>query len=121
MKNYAEGGMTPAELAAMRLNKGKTTEQLLEEDKKRTIKRKMDAMGPTPPADVGATRPGVSKSLEDMNMDRDTDAGYEYATKMPAMKKGGKVKKYAKGGSVSSASKRADGCATKGKTKGRMI
>jgi hypothetical protein len=30
-------------------------------------------------------------------------------------------KKYAKGGSVSSASKRADGCATKGKTKGRMI
>ena len=33
-------------------------------------------------------------------------------TGMPAMKKGG---------SVSSASKRADGCATKGKTKGRMI
>ena len=33
----------------------------------------------------------------------------------------GKVKKMAKGGSVSSASKRADGCATKGKTKGRII
>ncbi len=31
------------------------------------------------------------------------------------------AKKYAKGGSVSSASKRADGCATKCKTKGRMI
>jgi hypothetical protein len=30
-------------------------------------------------------------------------------------------KKYAKGGSVGSASKRADGCATKGKTKGRII
>jgi hypothetical protein len=30
-------------------------------------------------------------------------------------------KSYAKGGSVSSASKRADGCATKGKTKGRMV
>lgn len=29
--------------------------------------------------------------------------------------------KFAKGGSVSSASKRADGCATKGKTKGTMI
>jgi hypothetical protein len=28
---------------------------------------------------------------------------------------------YAKGGSVSSASKRADGCATKGKTKGTMV
>ena len=31
------------------------------------------------------------------------------------------VKGYKKGGSVSSASKRADGCATKGKTKGRII
>lgn len=31
------------------------------------------------------------------------------------------AKKMAKGGSVSSASKRADGCATKGKTKGRMV
>jgi len=29
--------------------------------------------------------------------------------------------KYAKGGKVSSASKRADGCATKGKTKGRFV
>jgi hypothetical protein len=37
------------------------------------------------------------------------DAGY---------KKGGKVKKMAKGGSASS---RADGCASKGKTKGRFV
>jgi hypothetical protein len=37
------------------------------------------------------------------------------------MKKGGKVKAMAKGGSVSSASNRADGCASKGKTKGRMV
>jgi hypothetical protein len=29
--------------------------------------------------------------------------------------------KYAKGGKVSSASSRADGCATKGKTKGRFV
>jgi hypothetical protein len=35
-------------------------------------------------------------------------------------KHGGSTKKYASGGSVSSASKRADGCATKGKTKGKM-
>jgi hypothetical protein len=35
------------------------------------------------------------------------------------MKKGGKVKCMSKGGST--ASKRADGCATKGKTKGRII
>lgn len=36
-------------------------------------------------------------------------------------KSGGTMKSYAAGGSVSSASKRADGCATKGKTKGRFV
>lgn len=44
----------------------------------------------------------------------------------PNFKKGGKVKpkpvkKYASGGMVGSASKRADGCAKKGKTKGRIL
>lgn len=34
---------------------------------------------------------------------------------------GGSIKKMAKGGSVSSASKRADGCATKGKTRGKFV
>lgn len=38
-----------------------------------------------------------------------------------AMRKGGKVKKYKSGGTVSSASKRADGIAVKGKTKGRFV
>jgi hypothetical protein len=37
-----------------------------------------------------------------------------------AMKRGGKVKKMASGGSVSSASKRADGIASRGKTRGKM-
>ena len=37
------------------------------------------------------------------------------------MKAGGSVKAYKSGGSVSSASKRADGIAVKGKTKGRMV
>ena len=41
------------------------------------------------------------------------------AEEAPTMRKGGKVKKMAKGGST--ASKRADGCATKGKTKGRFV
>jgi len=36
-------------------------------------------------------------------------------------KRGGKVKKMASGGKVSSASSRADGCCTKGKTKGTMV
>lgn len=43
------------------------------------------------------------------------------ALRAAGMKKGGAVKKMAKGGSTSSASKRADGCAVKGKTKGRFV
>lgn len=39
----------------------------------------------------------------------------------PGMKKGGCVKKMSSGGKVGSASKRADGIATKGKTKGRIV
>ena len=47
--------------------------------------------------------------------------------RVPGMKKGGSVKNktssktYKSGGSVSSASKRADGCAVKGKTRGKMV
>jgi uncharacterized membrane protein YebE (DUF533 family) len=48
----------------------------------------------------------------------DFDAKRRAASGM-TMKKGGKVKKMASGGST--ASKRADGCATKGKTKGRFV
>jgi hypothetical protein len=36
-------------------------------------------------------------------------------------KKGGKIPAFKKGGMVGSASRRADGCATKGKTRGRMM
>jgi hypothetical protein len=37
------------------------------------------------------------------------------------MKKGGETKKMASGGMASSASKRADGIAVKGKTRGKMV
>ena len=53
--------------------------------------------------------------MEEVMMAEEAPAG------APMMRKGGKVKKMAKGGSVSSASKRGDGCATKGKTKGRFV
>ena len=41
------------------------------------------------------------------------------AMKKKGYRNGGKVKKMARGGS--SASRRADGCAVKGKTKGRVV
>jgi hypothetical protein len=50
----------------------------------------------------------------------DSTEEFDAANPMPEMMKRPIVKK-AKGGSVTSASKRADGCAVKGKTKGRMI
>jgi hypothetical protein len=56
-------------------------------------------MPPAPPAGGGAPMPPAG----------------------PGMKKGGKVKKMAKGGSTGSASKRADGCAQRGKTKGKFV
>ena len=40
---------------------------------------------------------------------------------MGETKEGKKIVKKAKGGSVSSASKRADGCAVKGKTRGKFV
>jgi hypothetical protein len=115
MKHYQRGGatppadMTPAELASFRLNKGKSFNELLKEDKARTIKKKMDAMPPMTLPEPGASRPDVSMSEESRKMIDDTNAGYEYTKKRP----------FKAGGSVS-ASKRADGCAVRGKTKGMM-
>jgi len=43
------------------------------------------------------------------------------AREVDGMRSGGRVKKYSGGGSTSSASKRADGCATKGKTRGKFV
>jgi len=52
--------------------------------------------------------------------DKVKKAAVDASIKTPGMKRGGAVKKYAKGGSVGSASKRADGCAQRGKTRGKM-
>ena len=69
-------------------------------------------------ADFNAKRNAASgmrarPMVEEVMMAEEAPAG------APMMRKGGKVKKMAKGGST--ASKRGDGCATKGKTKGRFI
>jgi len=98
--------MTPAELAAFRLNKGKTTEQLLKEMKDKQMKKKVEGVPLS--TEVGATPAGTSTSAEDQMMRQETDAGYELTKRRP----------FKKGGSV--ASKRADGCAVRGKTKGMM-
>jgi hypothetical protein len=109
----ADTQMTPAELAAFRLNKGKTTPELLKEAKDKDIKKKMEGMKML--TDVGETSAGTSMSEESKAQIDATNKGYDYATKNK--RKGGAVK-MAKGGSASS---RADGCAVKGKTRGKFV
>jgi len=50
-----------------------------------------------------------------------TQAKVNRMLKPEEKKKGGKISSYKSGGMVSSASKRADGCAVKGKTRGRIV
>ena len=69
-----------------------------------------NGMGGIIPQLIYNARQDDKKAKKDAAVDTGSDTG---------MKRGGKVKKMAKGGST--ASKRADGCATKGKTKGRFV
>jgi hypothetical protein len=59
-------------------------------------------------------------SLAERNKMKSDRAPTDYRAVKDRFKRGGAVKGYASGGSVSSASKRADGIATKGKTKCKM-
>ncbi len=61
------------------------------------------------------------KSAKGAESDLDRELESQMKRETRGMKKGGKAKSYAKGGSISSASTRADGCAQRGKTKGRMV
>lgn len=77
-----------------------------------------DILGAISPAYGLATKRGIGRILEEDEEEKRARARGEQP--MPVVrKKGGKIKKMAKGGST--ASKRADGCATKGKTKGRFV
>lgn len=78
--------------------------------KKKAAQAKKDAKDPVMNARPGADK---AKSKSKYETDEAMDSSFGY-------KKGGVVKKFAKGGSVSSASSRADGCAIRGKTKGMI-
>lgn len=77
---------------------------------------------------MSGTDDGISRQwLEDNPDYKPTRGGSKLSGTLARKKaadeaaKKSEAKKYAKGGKVSSASKRADGCATKGKTKGRFV
>ena len=88
--------------------------------------------GPTPEdaVEMAVEAPRMRKGLFGEDIPEDEYLEMERKNKEAGFfgrfKKGGSVKKkpakkMASGGSVSSASKRGDGCATKGKTRGRMV
>lgn len=74
---------------------------------------KRDEMVPTPDEERR-----MRKQVEDERMMRRMGEAYGRAAPESMKAKGGKVKGYAKGGSVSA---RADGCAQRGKTRGKII
>jgi len=101
-------------------------------DERETASGKTTFFGPTPEdaASMVAQTPRMREGLFGEQIPEDVYQDMERKNKEASFygrfKKGGSVKKkpvkkYASGGSVSSASKRADGCATKGKTRGRMV
>ena len=105
--------MTPAQLAAKRVSKGRTMDEMLAEAKAQNVKKKMEGMPMA--TELGERTLSEYMSPESKKIIEETNAGYEYTKKRP-FKAGGAVK-MASGGS---ASKRADGCAVRGKTKGMM-
>ena len=77
--------------------------------------------GPTSPR--GQKQAAAMQAVKDRDMAKKMQEAYERfgrssESDSPGYKKGGKVKKMAGGGS---ASKRADGCAIRGKTRGKMV
>jgi hypothetical protein len=87
-----------------------------------------DSMGTTPPKPAKAAPPPAAPSAESRALaaveDAKRQAQMDEAYNAAAARSMGTYKepvKKASGGSVSSASSRADGCAQRGKTKGRMV
>jgi hypothetical protein len=77
------------------------------------------------PASVDETKLSANERLKrsiarNLSSFRRGSTPTDYRPVNERFKRGGAVKGYASGGSVSSASKRADGIATKGKTRGKM-
>jgi len=75
---------------------------------------------PTDPEGVPASKKSAPKTPAPKKP-APKDSVFREGMPVPQDVDGASVKKMASGGSVSSASKRADGIATKGKTKGRFV
>ena len=127
MKKYEMGGAIDAglEKAKRKPLPSETIREDIEAKKRNELAK--DALLGGPQGVIGA----LAKRLKDNVMGtEEQNAAAEAREKMRARSNptGNEAKyrdfmgkEYKKGGKVSSASKRADGCATKGKTKGRFV
>jgi hypothetical protein len=84
--------------------------------------------GPTSPRGQAAAQKQTAaiQAVKDQDMAKKMREAYENFQKSPeadtiGMKRGGKIKKMAKGGMAASVSRRADGIAKKGKTRCKMV
>jgi hypothetical protein len=95
-------------------------DEILEKEKSDRAKEEIRKM-----AEKARAEPYKGKAYADTGpaVSEKTNRPFGGAGGMGAMPKSGvkRTPEYKSGGKVSSASKRADGCVTKGKTKGRMI
>jgi hypothetical protein len=109
-----EEGFSPAEALAARAAQAKSVKATA------TPKTPRNTTGRTK-SEVADKEPYLPKTPKTPKAKK--QAGYQYEGEVafpPMYKEGGAIKKFAKGGSVSSASSRADGCAVRGKTKGMI-
>jgi hypothetical protein len=127
LKGYASG--TEKQKSRYKSEGTKANKPLMDEEKVTAFRDKLRNPGKYASADFSpdSYSSGKIKGASDMAIAIEKQKEYNDVMDMVAKdkkfidkKKGGAVKKMASGGSVSSASKRADGCATKGKTRGKI-
>lgn len=93
----------------------------LEELASRSFKKRYPGQSRPLPSDSASEDNKKRQDEEALNIAKRIAKGLASPGGIAAEEAARRMKPYAKGGKVSSASKRADGCAIKGKTRGRMI
>jgi hypothetical protein len=130
-KKYAAGGELPQEMVDKMARKENEEDRELIMGPVRAAGKAAKAVGESVKENLKQGASEYQAPKYNLNMSSNTRLGKLNAVdtrllnKTDAMKKNpyetGKESEYKKGGSVSSASKRADGCAVKGKTRGRIV
>jgi hypothetical protein len=111
-RKFADGGIYTAEMGQPPMEPDGASASPMQ------VKRPMPAKRPMPtkrPMPMPAKRPMPVKRPTAIDRSMDEDNGGRGLSPLLA------GEKFAKGGKVGGASRRADGCATKGKTKGKMV